>query len=262
MLELRFAHIPAGEFMMGQSDAEKAALIEAVGQKNYDSYFADELPRHNVALTTGFWLQTTEVTQGQWEAVMGENPSDFRDCGANCPVEQVSWNDAQEFIDRLNEIDNQNQYRLPTEAEWEFAARSGGREEKYAGTSADGRLAEYANFCDTNCDFDWKDENQDDSFRNTAPVASLNANGLGLYDMSGNVWEWCSDWYGADYYANSPVENTLENPQGPDSGVVRVARGGSWSDLARDCRSAYRGWFEPEDRDDHLGFRLVRLPGR
>ena len=244
VLELRFAHIRAGEFTMGSPEDEPGR----------DS---DER-QHLVRLTKDFWMQTTEVTQGQWEAVMGENPSSFRDCGADCPVEQVSWNDAKEFIDRLNELDDQNRYRLPTEAEWEYAARSGGREEKYAGTSADGRLAEYANFCDTNCDFDWKDENQDDGFQYTAPVASLKANGLGLYDMSGNVWEWCSDWYGSDYYANSPVEN----PQGPDSGEARVMRGGSWSSSARSCRSADRGRIGPEDRISGLGFRLVRLPGR
>ena len=199
-----------------------------------------------------FYIGKYEVTQGQWKAVMGNNPSSFSSCGDNCPVEQVSWNDAQEFIQRLNQKTKNNpqppfskgEFRLPTEAEWEYAARSGGKSEKYSGTSSESELGDYA----------WYDKN---SGSKTHPVGQKKPNGLGIYDMSGNVWEWVSDWYDSDYYKNSPKNN----PTGPSSGKEKVLRGGSWFFLTWVLVAAARFWYEPATRFIYVGFRLV-LPVR
>ncbi|MBF0584006.1 MAG: formylglycine-generating enzyme family protein [Magnetococcales bacterium] len=155
----------------------------------------------------------------------------------DCPVEKVSWNDVQEFIQKLN-ARGQGRYRLPTEAEWEYACRSGGKPEKYCGGNDIDRLA-------------WYDGN---SGSKTHPVGQKAANGLGIYDMSGNVWEWVSDWYDGKYYANSP----RENPKGASDGSSRVYRGGSWGDGPAYVRSADRGSGGPGGRIFDLGFRLAR----
>jgi formylglycine-generating enzyme required for sulfatase activity len=195
----------------------------------------DEKPVHQVCVDD-FYLGKYEVTQAQWLAVMGNNPSYFKECGANCPVEQVFWEDAQEFTRRLNELAGRN-YRLPYEAEWEYAARSGGKSEKYAGGSNIDAVA-------------WYDKN---SGYSTHPVGSKQPNGLGLYDMSGNVWEWCKDWYADKYYERSPQQN----PRGPLSGSSRVVRGGGWDNDPAYVRAADRFGFSPGDRGAGLGFRLV-----
>ncbi|MBM4055616.1 MAG: hypothetical protein FJ264_13340 [Planctomycetes bacterium] len=200
----------------------------------------DEKPVHRVCVGD-YYIGTYEVTQGQWESVMGSNPSHFKK-GENYPVETVSWNDVQDFIERLNKQTGK-QYRLPTEVEWEYAARSGGKNEKWAGTNQEYQLGSYA----------WYVEN---SGSTTHPVGQKQSNGLGLYDMSGNVWEWCSDWYGGDYYKNSPTNN----PQGPSSGSDRVYRGGSWFDYPRYVRASNRCFYTPESRNHYLGFRLARTP--
>ena len=194
----------------------------------------DEKPVHNVCVND-FYLGKYEVTQGQWLAVMGNNPSRFKDCGANCPVEQVSWNDTQDFIGRLNGKTGKN-YRLPTEAEWEYAARSGGKKEKYTGGDDLDRVA-------------WYGAN---SGNKTHPAGTKAPNGLGLYDVSGNVWEWCQDWYRDKYYSDSP----RNNPPGPSSGTSRVLRGGSWVNKAENVRAAYRSGNVPAFRDVSYGFRL------
>ncbi len=168
------------------------------------------------------------------------------------PVVCVSWNDAKAFADWLS-TQGSNSYRLPTEAEWEYAARSGGQKEKYSGFNDDTQLHRFANFCDVNCDGNWKDASQDDGYRYTSPVGSYQPNGLGLYDMSGNVYQWVSDWYGLDYYSHSPNDN----PLGPLSGSYRVQRGGSWNAIAKFLRSAERGNALPSDRISTRGFRLV-----
>ena len=194
----------------------------------------DEKPAHKVTLANNYYLGKTEVTQALWKAVMGSNPSYFK--GDNKPVEQVSWDDCQEFISKLNAATGKH-FRLPTEAEWEFAARGGNnsRHYQYSGSN-------------TLNDVGWYTDN---SSNTTHDVASKQANELGIYDMSGNVWEWCSDWYG------SYSSNTQYDPAGPTSGSYRVDRGGSWSYHAGGCRSSDRGGGTPDGRHSYLGLRLA-----
>jgi sulfatase modifying factor 1 len=178
------------------------------------------------------------VTQAQWQEVMGNNPSYFKDCD-QCPVESVSWNDVQDFIRKLNGLTGKN-YRLPTEAEWEFAARGGNKSGgfKYSGSDNIGTVACY--------DFN--------SSKKTTTVGTKFDNELGIFDMSGNVWEWCSDWYGS-------YSGTFQrNPQGASSGQNRVLRGGSWYTGASRCPVTYRGWINPDGRSFNGGFRLVLSP--
>ena len=198
----------------------------------------DEKPLHEVCVDS-FGMSRYEVTQGQWQKIIGNNPSRFTK-GNNYPVEQVSWDDTQDFIRKLNSHSGRS-FRLPSEAEWEYAARSGGKKEKYAGGNDVNRLA-------------WYDGNSGGS---TRPVGTKEPNGLGLYDMSGNVWEWCSDWYGENYYQQSPCNN----PQGPSFGSFRVIRDGCWNGSPWLTRSSNRDRFRPGYRLDNLGFRLV-LPGK
>ncbi len=195
----------------------------------------DEKPVHTVTVSS-FYMSSTEVTQELWVSIMGTNPSNFK--GDDLPVESVSWNDIQEFLKRLNSQTGQY-YRLPTEAEWEYAARSGGKKEKFAGTNSN--LDDYA----------WYGDN---SGSKTHPVGQKIPNGLGLYDMSGNVWEWCSDWYDGNYYKTSPDKD----PKGAYSGSYRVLRGGSWSFIDYVCRSSDRFWFNPDYRFNYNGFRFAR----
>lgn len=195
--------------------------------------FENEEPAHEVTLSD-YYIGQTEVTQALWEAVMGSNPSDHR--GDNLPVEQVSWNDCQEFIRKLNQLTGK-QFRLPTEAEWEYAARGGrkSRGYKYAGGNNIDSVAWY----------------YDNSGYETHPVATKQANELGIYDMSGNVLEWCRDWYGG-YQSSS-----LSDPQGPSSGFYRVIRGGCYYNFARNCRVSYRISNTMDYRSGYLGLRLL-----
>jgi formylglycine-generating enzyme required for sulfatase activity len=195
----------------------------------------DEKPVHKVCLSD-FYIGKYEVTQAQWQAVMGNNPSVFK--GDQCPVEMVNWEDVQNFIAKLNQMTGRN-YRLPTEAEWEYAARSGGRREKWAGTSDESQLGDYA----------WLEGN---SGGRTQVVGTKKPNGLGLYDMSGNVGEWVEDRYGDVYYEESPKDN----PRGPRTGDSRVVRGGSWMGGAGYVRASARSWGDPPTRFYTLGFRL------
>ena len=192
-----------------------------------------EKPVHRVTLSS-YYIGKTEVTQALWKAVMGSNPSCWK--GDNLPVERVSWDDCQEFIRELNALTGQN-FRLPTEAEWEFACCGGNnsRGYKYSGS----------NYID---DVAWYTDNSGDK---THPVATKSSNELGIYDMSGNVWEWCSDWFG--YYSSG----AQTNPKGPYGGSFRVIRGGGWYDRAGDCRSSFRGNGIPTIRDSNLGLRLA-----
>ena len=213
----------------------------------------DEKPVHEVCVDD-FYMGEHEVTQEEWKEVTGNNPSRFKNCGDDCPVESVSWNDVQHYIRKLNNKTGLN-YRLPTEAEWEYAAREGGRRIKFAGFSDEGDSSKYANFCDSNCDFGQKTGSQNDGYKNTSPVKSFKPNSLGLYDMTGNVYEWVSDWYGKDYYRNSPKDN----PKGPGSGEYRALRGGSWDDKPLHLRAANRFRGLPDERSNSRGgFRIAQ----
>ena len=220
-VKLEMVWIEPGGFVMGSPEKEQKPTRNDT--------------QHVVTLTRGYWLGKYEVTQAQWEAVMGSgsNPSQFK--GGNLPVEQVSWDDCQECIRRLNaKLSGEGGgFRLPTEAEWEYACRAG-TTGGYAGVLRD---------------LGWYDGN---SGSTTHPVGEKRANAWGIYDMHGNVWEWCEDWCG-DYPSGS-----VTDPTGPSTGSNRVCRGGSWCCLAAYCRSARRYWLDRGDRDDALGFRLAR----
>ncbi len=230
-----FIYVEGGTFQMGSTEGS-----------------SDEEPVHTVRVGD-FYIGKYEVTQAEWQEAMGRNPSRFK--GTNRPVERVSWYDAVEYCNKLSQREgltpvyringksvtanwNADGYRLPTEAEWEYAARGGSssRGYKYAGSDNVGRAG-------------WYDDNSGDK---THPVGGKSPNELGIYDMSGNVWEWCWDWKGA-YSSGSQT-----NPKGPGSGSGRVLRGGSWVDSARYLRSAYRSSGSPGISHDSIGFRLVR----
>lgn len=223
--DIEMVYVEGGTFTMGCTSEQRSDC--------YDS----EKPKHSVTLSS-FYLGKYEVTQKQWQNVMGSNPSNFTGCN-NCPVENISWIDIQDFIQRINAKTGSN-YRLPTEAEWEYAARGGNKSRgyKYSGSDDISSVA-------------WYNDNRGS---NANTVGQKQANELGIYDMSGNVWEWCSDWFG-DYSSNSK-----NNPHGPSSGSIRVLRGGSWSTGAQYCRSSFRSIYDPDRRDSDLGFRLVVDP--
>jgi formylglycine-generating enzyme required for sulfatase activity len=186
-----------------------------------------------------------EVTQEVWEKVMGDSPSRFK--GAKNPVEEVSWDSCQEFLTKLNALGKERgQFRLPTEAEWEYACRAGTKT-RFCSGDAEAGLADYA----------WFDAN---SGKTTHPVGTKKPNAWGLFDCHGNVWEWCADWWEQGYYRKSP----RENPTGPPTGAGRALRGGSWDDDAKSSRSAYRDddGHDPDARSDYFGFRLVLSSSR
>jgi formylglycine-generating enzyme required for sulfatase activity len=202
-----------------------------------------------VTISQPFYLGKYEVTQAQWQAVMGKNPSHYKD--SDRPVETVSWEEAQEFIRKLNARKEEGMYRLPTEAEWEYAARgSDGRTYPW-GDQFD---STQVNFCDQNCLHDYKDQSANDGYATTSPVGHYESDRspFGVYDMAGNVSEWVQDWYGE--YPSSPQRD----PSGPPSGTYRVTRGGAWNNIASGCRSANRSYGRPSIRSDGLGFRLLR----
>jgi len=242
-ISMDFVYIEPGSFMMGSPEDEPGRS-------------SDET-QHQVTLTQDYYIQTTPVTQGQWEAVMGDNPSYFSDCGDECPVESVSWNDAQDFITTLNNLEGTTGYTLPTEAQWEYAARAGSTT-----AFANGQITETGSGYDPVLDsMGWYqyNSNADHSPRSdgigTHLVAQKAPNAWGLYDMHGNVWEWVADWYGT--YPTSAVTD----PKGPSSGRGRVVRGGSWYEIPRYCRSARRGYNSQGGTRSITGFRLVLLPG-
>jgi formylglycine-generating enzyme required for sulfatase activity len=218
---MEFVEVPGGSFDMGDVWGDGCDF---------------ENPVHRVTIRP-FLMGKYPVTQAQWEKVLGNNPSHFR--GADHPVDKVCWYDCQKFIKRLNEVSGRR-YRLPSEAEWEYAARSGGQREKWAGTSDASQLGDYAWYIDN-------------SGRTTHPVGEKKPNGLGLHDMSGNVWEWCQDtWHGN--YEGVPADGSAWEGGGSSS---RVRRGGSWFDSVREARAACRVSFEPRMWTYYYGFRLV-----
>ena len=226
-VKLEMVYIRGGTFQMGSPESEQP-------RGN------DEGPVHPVELD-GFWMGKFEVTQEQYQQITGKNPSHFKD--AKNPVEQVSWNDAKAFCDTLSQKTGQA-FRLPTEAEWEYACRAGSQT-AYSFGDSESQLGDYA----------WYDRN---SGRRTHPVGGKRPNAWGLYDMHGNVYEWCGDWYDSDYYKNSP----RKNPTGPSSGSSRVNRGGSWISSPWGCRSAFRYRGTPGITFNYLGFRVAASASR
>ena len=230
---MEFVLIPAGEFLMGCSPDDTECRD-------------DEKPLHKVKISKPFYLGKFEVTQGHWKAVMGNNPSYFKEYGDDCPVEKVSWDDVQEYIEKLCKKEKtflqiitfqKCKYRLPTEAEWEYSARAGTTTKAYA---------------DDLDSIAWFEKNSG----GTHPVGQKKPNVFGLYDMSGNVWEWVNDWYDTNYYSKS----LDKDPAGPDSGSYRVLRGGSWGYFVHGTRASYRDYYFPDYGYSDFGFRLVLLP--
>jgi formylglycine-generating enzyme required for sulfatase activity len=221
---MKLVLIPSGKFMMGSPKGEKDRSD-------------NEGPQHEVTLSKPFYMGVYTVTQEQYEQMMGKNPSDFK--GATNPVELVSWDGAVEFCKKLSDKTGKK-VRLPTEAEWEYACRAGSKTRFSYGDDND-----YANLGD----YAWYTKNSDNK---THPVGQKKPNEWGLYDMHGNVWQWCSDWY-ADSYANAGKTD----PSGPASGSTRVLRGGCWNFTPLYCRSAYRVRLAPGYRYLSIGFRVV-----
>ena len=243
-------YIPAGEFMMGSSDAEiDEAFYEA--KKSYDeaerSWFSVESPKRKVTIKEGFWMGKFEVTQAEWQAVMGDNPSKFKECGGNCPVEQVSWDDIQVFLKRLNAKNDGFEYSLPSEAQWEYAARGGTTTAFAFGNSLN---SSQANF---NGEYPYA-STKGNYIGKTVKVGSYQPNAFGLYDMHGNVLEWVQDIYNSSYQ-NLPVDGSANMSVGDSN--LRVLRGGSWYYNGVICRSAVRNRSAPANRYDSFGFRVV-----
>jgi formylglycine-generating enzyme required for sulfatase activity len=250
-LGMKFALIPPGAFLMGSPPEEPGRG-------------ADEGPQHEVTITKPFYFAIYPVTQQQYQLLMGTNPSHFSRGGRgkelvkevdpqNLPVDRVTWGNAVVFCRRLSERPEERQqgrvYRLPTEAEWEYACRGESSQPFHLGTSLASALANF----DGN--YPYGGAPRGPYLKRTSPVGSYPANAFGLHDLHGNVWEWCSDWYGEQYYRESPTED----PQGPATGDRRVQRGGCWSSPGGNCRSAYRGKLEPGDHLYRVGFRVLLM---
>lgn len=227
-LGMQFVYILPGTFMMGSPSDEEGRSKDEI--------------RHPVILTRGFFMQTTEVTQWQWETVMGYNPSVFKRCGPDCPVEWISWNEVQKFIEKINRLEKTTKYRLPTEAEWEYVARAGNQTRFFYGND-DTNLANYA----------WYVLN---ASHHPHPVGQKKANPWGVYDLNGNVWEWCED----TYIYNAYTDQRRLNPITVSGNHRKVIRGGSWKNNVEYLRNAYRGNYPPSYKNNALGFRLVIDP--
>ncbi len=246
------ARIDPGKFLMGSPPEETDRM-------------ADE-KQHMVAVTTPFYMGVTEVAQAQWMTIMEDNPSFF--VKEEYPVDSVSWSNAVKFCNKLSEIEglipvysisrdkviwNQNAdgYRLPTEAEWEYSCRAGSST-KFCFGDAEKKLHKYGNYCSKSCEYRWKKTEYDDAYYGVSPVKSFKPNKWGLFDMHGNVWEWCWDWKGP--YPSGPASD----PVGPPKGFFRIRRGGSWFNMPEHCRSAFRGSLKPDARYYIQGFRLAK----
>lgn len=241
-LDMPFVRIPAGSFVMGNTQLDETAFELPDGDVQR---IQDETPPHTVRISRDFWLGTTEVTQGQWLRLMGNRPGPAalwqRADWQRLPVVSVSWNDAQRFIRKLNAQEKTKAYRLPSEAEWEYAARAGS---SAARPFPKDKLHAHA----------WYIQNSEDEAQ---AVASKLANAWGLYDMLGNAWEWVADRYSEDYYARAPTTD----PRGPNHGTQRVRRGGSYHCETHLMRVNYRAADTPDTRYTVLGFRVLREVG-
>ena len=222
-LGMKFVYIPPGKFTMGAVE-----IIEN-----------DNTPTHHITISKGFYIGVCEVTVDQWYAVMKQYPDNSR---GKLPVATVSWKDVQVFIKKLNEMEKTTKYRLPTEAEWEYAARAGTKGDYFFGKESKKSL-----------DYAWFFSHR--GMKKVAhPVGEKKPNPWGLYDVYGNLWEWCQDWYDKTYYKKSPAKD----PKGPPSGRWLVVRGGSFKEFLRKCNSVYRNAFGETDAFNSIGFRLVR----
>jgi formylglycine-generating enzyme required for sulfatase activity len=236
---MKFAYIPPGEFMMGSAPDEKGRAC-------------DEGPQHPVKIYRGFYMGITQVTRAQYRAVAGKNPGlrFLKPDKAELPVEQVNWSNAVAFCKKLSEVEGRT-YRLPTEAEWEYACRAGTMT-RFSFGDSDADFPLYGNIISVVTD-PVRQIGFKDGYKMMAPVATFRPNGFGLYDMHGNIYEWCSDWYGEDYYSKSPIVD----PNGPATGSGRVVRGGSWNCPPHQCRSAHRRSFPPYYAIHFIGFRVL-----
>lgn len=241
---MKFVYIQPGTFIMGSPSNEIQRILD-----NYPYETQLDEKQHRVTLTESYYIQTTEVTQRQWKDVMGTNPSAFNNCGDDCPVENVSWNDVQLFIQKLNKREGtnklHNEYMLPTEAQWEYACRAGSKT-----SFANGKLIGLK----SNLNLDAIGWYENNSRQTIHPIATRAPNIWGLYDMHGNVSEWCSNskYRYPSYAVKNPPISYL------DSGSNRVFRGGNWSDLPYACRSAYRKGERKTYKNYNLGFRLIK----
>lgn len=234
-LGITFVWIPSGSFYMGTTKSS-SELAEIYGGS--PSLYSSEYPQHWVTISKGFWMSQTEITQKQWTDIMGYNPSNNK--GDMLPVENLSWEDCQKFIENINKLGG-GTFRLPTEAEWEYACRAGSDYEFCFGDDAK-ELDNYG----------WHIYN---SGYQTHPVKQKRPNTWGVYDMHGNVWEWCQDWYDSEYYQYSPVFD----PAGPAEGRYKVLRGGTCLRTSARCRSAFRSWNAPDLTMPDQGFRICRI---
>jgi formylglycine-generating enzyme required for sulfatase activity/serine/threonine protein kinase len=241
-LGMQLVLIPKSKFKMGSPGGEENR--------------GEDEEQHEVEITQPFYMGVYEVTQEQYEKVMGNNPSRFnkaRGGGPTHPVENVSWEDAMEFCKKLSALEKEQapkrRYGLPTEAQWEYACRGGARDSTpfHFGRSLSSTQANF------NANYPYGDAPKGSYLQKTTSVGSYKPNDFGLYDMHGNVWEWCADWYDSNYYKNSPIQD----PKGPENGDRRVLRGGSWYGLGHNCRAAYRGRSGPGSRGYNGGFRVV-----
>jgi formylglycine-generating enzyme required for sulfatase activity len=278
---MKFMLIPKGKFMMGSTVEEREAVREELKEKDQPGWLQAEGPRHEVTITKPFYLGIYEVTQGQWKAVMGKdsNPSYFsRDGDGNgrvkdftqkelddFPVENVSWNDVQQFLKKLNALAAEKKYRvkyvLPTEAQWEYCCRGGvSTSEPF---NLDGKPSKSISSSQANFNPFGGDDMPDrvarrkgDYLQRTCTVGSYRPNLLGLYDMHGNVDEWCADWYADNTY----TKKARRDPTGPTEGSSRVVRGGCWANSDRYCRAADRDGYAPKAQLNSVGFRVAAVP--
>jgi formylglycine-generating enzyme required for sulfatase activity len=291
-LDMQFVLIPAGQFSMGSSETAADLMMAFPYAQNHNEWMAGEWPVHPVTISRPFYLGKYEVTKGQFQKFVeatgytteaerdgtggvgytGDKDKPFqqrptftwRDWGVdqkdNSPVVNVSWNDAVAYCNWLSQKEGTT-YRLPTEAEWEYACRAGTTGRSYNGNDPE-KLTEIANVWDAAAKENVSRSsnnnlNSSDGWAFTSPVGEFRPNNFGLYDMIGNAWEWCSDWYGEDYYSKSPHRD----PTGPISGSHRIQRGGGWYNWAVRCRSATRAHGVPGYRHCSVGFRVVRSAG-
>jgi len=244
LIDLEFVWLEGGCFQMGQSLQEKQTLTEEAGELKYHEFYADELPQHKVCVD-GFWLARHEITRLQWQQLMATSPFPV-DVPKDHPATNISWLMSMDFIVVLNGIAKEN-FRLPTEAEFEYGIRAGTSTPFSTGKTISTDQANYNGL------YVYGNSRKGAYLEKTAQVKSYPANSYGLFDMHGNVWEWCSDWYDKGYYINSPVNN----PGGPETGKKKVMRGGSWFTAPRSVRSANRRGLEPNIALEDSGFRLV-----